>query len=123
MQFGSGSGQVLPAEELQQQHIALFGEIIAPLVGAIDEALDPGYVVVAGLRRAGRILRVPKLEIGQVLLRHRALQSGQRRQHGRSLMVPGGRAPVVQQSDLQGAERKGVRRTGGHGVSPVRSVE
>ena len=76
MQFGSASGQILPAEELEQQHIALFGEIIAALVGVIDEALGPGYVVVAGLGRAGRILRVPKLEIGQVLLRHHALQAG-----------------------------------------------
>ena len=31
------------------------------------------------LRRAGRILRVPTLEIGQVLFRHRALQPGQGR--------------------------------------------
>ena len=123
MQFGSGSGQVLPVEEIEQQHIALFREIIAPLVGAIDEAFGPGDVVVAGLRRAGRILRVPKLEIGQVLLRHRALQSGQRRRHGGSRMMPGDRAPVLQQSDLHGAEREGVRRTGGHGMAPVRSVE
>ena len=123
MQFGSGSGQVLPAEELEQQHIALFREIVAPLVGAIDEALGPGYVVVAGLWCAGHILRMPKLEIGQVLLRHRSLQPCQGRQHRGSLMMPRDRAPVVQQSDLCGAERKGVRRTGGHGVAPVRSVE
>ena len=123
MQFGSASGQVLPAEELEQQHIALFGEIIAPLVGVINEALGPGYIVVAGLRRAGRIFRVPKLEIGQVLLRHRALPTCHRRPHGGSLMMPGDGALIVQQSDLYGAERKGVRRTGGHGVAPVRSVE
>ena len=123
MQFGSASGQVLPAEELEQQHIALFAEIVAPLVGAIDETLGPGQVLVAGMRRSGLILRVPKLEIGQVLLRHRTLQPGQRRQHGGSLLMPGDAAPIVQQSDIPGAERKSVRLTGGHGMAPVRSVE
>ena len=100
MQFGSGSGQVLLAEELEQQHIALFGEIIPPLVGAIDEALGPGYVVVAGLWCSGHILRMPKLEIGQVLLRHRSLQPGQGRQHRGSFMMPGGRALIMQQRYL-----------------------
>jgi hypothetical protein len=109
MLFGSASRKVLPAEELEQQHIALFGEIIAPLVGLIDETLGSGYVVVAGLRRAGRILRVPKLEIGQVLLRQRVLQPDARGQNHRSFMMPGDSALIVQQSDLHGAEGKGVR--------------
>ncbi len=39
MEFGAGSGQVLPVEKVQQQHITLFSEIVAPLVGAVNEAV------------------------------------------------------------------------------------
>ena len=41
MEFGAGNGQVLPVEKVQQQHITLFGEIVAPLVGAGDEVREP----------------------------------------------------------------------------------
>ena len=59
MQFGARRGQVLLAEKVQQKYVALLGEIVAPLVGVVDEALDAGEVVIAGFRSAGVILRVP----------------------------------------------------------------
>ena len=101
MQLGARSGQVLLAEKVEQKHIALLGEIVAALVGAVDKALDAGQVVIAGFRCASRILRVPEFEIGQVLLGHRALEAGQRRGHGRNLVMPGRGATVLQRSDLQ----------------------
>ena len=123
MEFGAGSRKVLPAEKLKQHPVASFREIIAPLIGNIDEALGSGYVLVAGLWRTGRILRMPKLKVGQMLLCHRPLQPAQGRQHGRRLLMPFHGAPVVQQNDRQGVQGEGLRRTCGHGKTPVRSVE
>ena len=59
MQFGGRRGKVLLAEKVQQKHVALLGEVVASLVGAVDKALDAGEVLIGGLRSAGFILRVP----------------------------------------------------------------
>ena len=100
MQFGACSGQILPAEKVQQKHVAPLGEIVATLVGVVDEALDAGQVLIAGFRRARHILRVPQFEVGQMLLGYRALEAGQRWAHGRGLVMPHRGAPVLQPGDL-----------------------
>jgi hypothetical protein len=55
----------------------LFGQIVAPLVDAINQAFNTSNLLVARLRGTGSILCVPKLEIRQVLLGHRPLESGE----------------------------------------------
>ena len=106
MQFGARGGQVLLAEKVQQKHIALLGEIVTTLVGAIDEAFDAGQILIARLRSPGHIFGVPQLKIGQVLFRHRALETHQRRVHGGDFVMPGRGATILQRSDLRRVERR-----------------
>ena len=106
MQFGAGGGQVLLAEKVEQKHVALLGEIVTTLVGAIDEALDAGQILIGRLWNAGHILGMPQFEIGQVLFRHGAVETRQREGHNGDFVMPGSRATVLQGSDLQRAERR-----------------
>jgi hypothetical protein len=54
----------------------LFGQIVASLIDAINQAFNTGNILVAGLGGTGSILCVPKLEICQVLLRNHPLEPG-----------------------------------------------
>jgi hypothetical protein len=119
MQFCTRSGQVLPVEKIQQQHITLLGEVVTPLVGAVDETLDPGKIAIAGSGSTSLVLCMPQLEIGQVLLCQGAFEICQRSRYGGYLVMPGDGAPVVQRSDLQRIEGQGVRRAGGHAMADV----
>jgi len=77
MQFCTISGQIAPIKKIQEQPVTLFGQIVAPLIDAINQAFNTGNILIRGLGGTGSIFCMPKLEIRQVLLRHRPLKPGQ----------------------------------------------
>ena len=60
-------GQVLGREPVEQGAVELFGQVVAPLVGPVDAALDIGELSVGGAGRAGFIFNVPEIEVGAML--------------------------------------------------------
>ena len=77
MQFCTASGQIPAIEKFQKQPVTLLGQIVSPLVDAINQAFNTGNILIRGPRGTGRVLGVPKLEVRQVLFRHNALEPSQ----------------------------------------------
>ncbi len=81
-------GCILLTREPQQVLIDLFDQIVALLVEAVDGVLDLGDRVVGGVRAAGVVLLVPKIEVGAMLGQDQGVQVLRRRDRER-IMVPG----------------------------------
>ena len=97
---------------IQKQDVALFGEVVAALVVAVDRSLDLGDVVVGGAGIAGAILGMPEVEIGAVLVENGVQEIVGVDMVGVLIAVPEGGRPVVEAGDFEGGEMEGV----GHGV-------
>lgn len=109
IQLGFGIGQVAGAEMVEQEQVAALGEIVAPLVNAINGALDFGDFVIGGMRSTRAVFGMPELEIRQMLGDHGVHEFAMRlRGNGGGLRMPERRQAVVLPGDFFRREHRGL---------------
>lgn len=114
---GSGGGlATLRSEDrrsmVQQENVALLGEIVAALVVAVDGALDLGDLGIGGARVASAILGMPEVEVGAVLVQNRVHEVLGMNVVGVVIAVPEAGGAVVETGDFDGREVERI----GHGA-------
>ena len=60
-------GQAVALEVIEQDGVAVFGEVVAALIFAVDEMLGDGHLMVAGGGHPGLVLGVPDAKVGEVV--------------------------------------------------------
>jgi hypothetical protein len=106
--FGVERCGEVEGDGFEESAVDLLGEVVPPLVKAVDGVLDLGDGVVVGARVARFILAVPEVEVGLVLVEDELFEGGVWCRGGRCGVVAVERGLVVEAED-EGVEHVMLR--------------
>jgi len=98
---------------VEEEGVALFGEVVTGLVESVDGAFDFGDVTIGGAWIARAVFYVPKVEVGPVLAENDRVERVGCGRVGFEVVVPESDGVVMQGGDFDSGKVKRV----GHGLT------